>query len=352
MKKLSVFDIAMIIAFVVIGLLGGAAWYYFSAQLAATQQTVSASAADFTKYTSGQVFLPTANNVKTVQANIDLINAQLDPIIKNQLQNPANKLPDVAKEDTDTVKWKQHLDEEVGKLNAAAKTHGVTVPANFYYGFSRYLNANPANDQIVVLSKQLLGVVAMADIFINSPVRQINTFRRTAEEEPNSGTSNAPASKANIDILPGHSSSAAGDVYTAYPFEIEFESDTTSLRKVVNDLLKSPYIFVIRSVVVQNEKSNSPQVGDLDKMMGNGGPDVADSSPGSVGANKSDLPPQWLFGKELLHVKLRVDMIEWNHVAEGNATPAGNRGGREGRGGRGGRNGGGGGFGGGAGGNE
>jgi hypothetical protein len=347
MKKLSGFDIGMIIAFAVIGLLGGGAWYYFSGQLAATQQTVSATDADFTKYTSGQVFLPTDSNIKTVQANIDLIHAQLDPIIKNQLQNPGDKLPETAKEDTDTVKWKQHLDEEVGKLNAAAKTHGVTVPDNFYYGFSRYLNANPANDQIVVLSKQLLGVVEMAGIFINAPVRQIATFRRTTEEEAGNATTTGPVTKTSPDILPGHSSSAPGGVYTAYPFEIEFESDTTSLRKVVNDLLKSPYIFVIRSVVVQNERTDSPQVTDLDKLAGtNGTTDVTDSTPGSVATSKADLPPQWLFGKELIHVKMRVDMIEWNGLAHGDASPAGNR-----SGGRGGRAGGGG-FGGGAGGNE
>ena len=113
MKKLSTFDIIMIVLFVVIGLLGGGAYYYFSGQLTTTQQAVSAADADFTKYTSSQVFLPTPTNVQTVQANIDLMNAQLDPIIKNQLQNPGNKLGDVAKEDTDTVKWKQHLDAEV-----------------------------------------------------------------------------------------------------------------------------------------------------------------------------------------------------------------------------------------------
>jgi uncharacterized membrane protein YgcG len=337
MKKLSTFDIVMIVLFVVVGLLGGGAWYYFSGQLAATQQTVASASSDFAQYSSREVYLPTANNVKTVQASIDLIHAQLDPIIKNQLQNPGDKLPDTAKEDTDTVKWKQHLDEEVGRLNNAAKTHGVAVPDNFYYGFSRYLSTNPANDQIVVLSKQLLGVVEMANIFINAPVRSIATFRRTYEEDPPTAAgpgSSSASLAANASMLPGHSTSAPGDVYTAYPFEIEFESDTTSLRKVIDGLLKSPYIFVVRSVVLQNDKTVSPQVGDLDKMMGNNQPGVTDSSPGTVGIDKSSLPPQWLFGKELLHIKIRVDMIEWNHIAEGNAAPNGNRGGRGGRGGR------------------
>jgi hypothetical protein len=214
MKKLSTFDIVMIALFVVIGLLGGGAYYYFSGQLANTQQAVSAADADFTKYTSGQVFLPTANNVKTEQANIDLMNAQLDPIIKGQLQNPGNKLADVAKQDTDTVKWKQHLDEEIGKLNDAAKTHGVTVPDNFYYGFSRYLNANPANDQIVVLSKQLLAIAELSNIFINAPVRTIYTLRRTYEEDAagaGAGPGNAPTTTslaANASMLQGRTCSS------------------------------------------------------------------------------------------------------------------------------------------------
>ena len=49
MKKLPIskFDLGIIIAFVVIGLLGGGAWYYLSANLAAAQQKVSEEKAKF-----------------------------------------------------------------------------------------------------------------------------------------------------------------------------------------------------------------------------------------------------------------------------------------------------------------
>jgi hypothetical protein len=117
---------------------------------------------------------------------------------------------------------------------------------------------------------------------------------------------------------------------------------------VIDGLLKSPYVFIVRSVVVQNDKTTSPQVADLDKMAGTNGPGVSDSSPGSVGTTKTDAAPQWLFGKELLHIKIRVDLIEWNGLSHGSTSNAGTR-----RGGRNGRpGGGGGGAGGGAGGNE
>ena len=141
MKNLSRFDLGMIIAFVVVALLGGGAWYYLSGQLAAAQSDAAAAAGEFDQYTKKEVYLPTGSNVKTLQANIDVMTAQLDPLVKNVLQSPENKLPDI--QPTDTVQWKHQLDDEVKSLNAEAKISGITVPANFYYGFSRYLNTNP-----------------------------------------------------------------------------------------------------------------------------------------------------------------------------------------------------------------
>jgi hypothetical protein len=336
MKKISGFDLVMIIVFVVILLLGGGAWYYLSSQLDATKQVVSSNASDFDKYSNREVFLPTARNVKTLQDNIDLMQAQLDPVIHTRLQAPGDKLATVEKEDT--VAWKHDLDAEVARLNSAAKLHGVTVPPNFYYGFSRYLNQNPGDEQTVVLSKQLLGVEEIANIFIDAPVRAIVTFRRTYEEDaagasPVAGGNNLSHSDSNV--LPGRAETAPGDVYIAYPFEIEFETGIEGFRKVIDDLQKSPYVFVVRSLMVQNSSPASPQISDLDKIAGDSGPSVADTAPGGVGASKSSRGPQFLFGNETLHVKVRIDMIEWKGISNGSTAPAGgNRGG--GRGGRGG----------------
>jgi hypothetical protein len=316
MKKLSAFDLGIIIAFVVVALLGGGAWYYLSGQLDATKQDVAAAAGDFQKYSSRQTYLPTAANAKTLTANIALIQAQLNPIIQSKLLAPGNKLASVAKEDT--VAWKHDLDTEVSGLNNAAKLHGVTVPNNFYYGFSRYLNQNPGDEQTFVLSKQLDGVEELATIFIKAPVKSIATFRRTYEEDPNSSGTGAPST--DPDFLPGTAEAAPGNVYVAYPFEIEFEATTDSFRKVVNDLEKSPYVFVIRTLTIQNSNATSPQISDLQKLAGTPAAGVLDSSPGAVGTTKSTKGPQFLFGNETLHIKARIDMIEWNGITE--ATPA------------------------------
>ena len=117
---------------------GGAAWWYLSGQLQDAQAEVTAAAGKFDTYSKQEVYLPTHGNVKTLQNDIAVMTAQLDPIVQAKLQSPGNKLSSIDR--IDTVTWKRNLDDEVRQLNSAAKLHGLVVPKNFYYGFSRYLN--------------------------------------------------------------------------------------------------------------------------------------------------------------------------------------------------------------------
>jgi hypothetical protein len=322
-KKISAFDVGIIIAFLVITLLGGGASYYFYSQLDSTRQDVGNTAGDFDKYSSREVYLPTGPNQKLLEKDIELMHAQLDPLIAAQLQSPGNKLPSAKTEDT--VTWKHDLDAEVLALTNAAKLHGVTVPNHFYYGFSRYLNTNPSEEATMVLTKQLYGIQELATIFINAPVKTIYGLRRTYEEE--SASTLVPQGKGDPDMLPGKAQHAPGDVYTAYPFEVEFETTTENFRKIVNALQKSPYVFVIRSVTLKNSASDSPQNTDLDKLAA-----PPENAPTDANGNpiKVVKGPQFLFGNETLHIKMRIDLVEWNGISTGEAPAASARPGRRG----------------------
>jgi len=76
---------------------------------------------------------------------------------------------------------------------------------------------------------------------------------------------------------------------------------------------------------VQNSKLTSPQLNDLDQMAGpSNSSSVSESTPGAVASAKSSIGPQYLFGGEILHIKLRIDMIEWKGAAAADAaSPAG-----------------------------
>jgi len=307
----------MIIAFVVIGLIGGAAAYYLDAyQLADTLNDVQAANDDFQKYSSKQPYLPTEQSVKVLQHNNELTQQQLDPLVKKYFLAEGNKLPKIG--NVDTVEWKHQLDDTVTKLNAAAKVRGIKVPKDYYYGFSRYLSQAPSEEDTEVLSKQLLAIEQMVNILLGAPVNAITHIRRTAEEN---GLPNDMESKTG-DYISGHSAEVAGGIYTAYPFEIDFDTTTDPFRKVVEDLMQSPYIFVIRSVSVQNEKASSPQISELDTIASSiSNASVTESSPGTVASAQPVAGPQYLFGGEILHVQLRVDLIDW----KGLSSDSGNR---------------------------
>jgi hypothetical protein len=344
MNKLSRFDLGMIIAFVVVAALGGAGWWYLSGQLQAAQAAASTAASEFDTYTKKEVYLPTTTNVKTLQDNIATMKAQLDPIVTDKLQSPKSALANM--NTVTTVEWKHNLDDEVGKLNAAAQVHGIIVPKNFYYGFSRYLNTNPAEDATPVLERQELAIGEVSNILIDAPVREIVAVRRTFEEDQAETGFRGTTATPSADQLGGRSIEAPGGVYTSYPFEFEFTvKDMAAFRKVVNDLIASNYVFVIRSVMVQNQRLDSPKEHDLDTIVAalnanaNSAP-VAGSSPGGA-APPAPAPAglRYLFGDETVHIRARIDLIDWHGIAHPTAASAnGGGGGRGGRGGGGGRN--------------
>ncbi len=324
MKNLSRFDLAMIIAFVVVALLGAAGWYWLSGQLQNATQDASSAAATFDQYSKKEVFLPTSTNVRTLQGNIDVMTRTLDPLIASRLQSPKNMLKDVRA--VDTVDWKHDLDTQVAKLNAAAATHGIVVPKNFYYGFSRYLNTNPAEEATAVLKRQQIGIGTIANILINAPVKALVLVQRSAEEDPAGEDQNRGGGSAGpSDIIANKRSvEAPGGVYTTYPFEFEFDTDTESLRTVINQIMQSEYVFVIRSIQVQNQRLDSPKIADLDKMAGvNNQSSLIGSSPGAVAQQAAPtVGIQYLFGDETLHVRMMVDLIDWHGIAQPTAAGA------------------------------
>jgi hypothetical protein len=339
MKNLSRFDLAMIIAFVIVALLGGAGWWWLSGQLQSEQADASTAAETFDQYSKKEVFLPTKSNVATLRKNIDIMTRQLDPLVQNRLQSSKNALKGV--HSVDTVGWKHDLDDQVAKLNAAAATHGIVVPKNFYYGFSRYLDTNPTEEATAVLKRQQIGIGALASILINAPVKEIIRVRRSAEEDAATGDSpfgqrTSSSATPPDDILPDQRSvEAPGGVYTAYPFELEFDTDTESLRTVINQIMQSDYVFVIRSVLIQNQRLDSPKVSDLDHMAGvTDQPSIIGSSPGAVAQQSAPtIGIQYLFGDETLHVRMMVDLIDWHGMSDttGNAPAAHAPGARNGR---------------------
>jgi hypothetical protein len=324
--QLSGFDIAMLVAFVVIGLLGGGAWWYLSGQLQQAQADAKAASdalqANSTKGADVK-YVVSNPNLKALQDDDALLKAQIDPLIKTYLLGKNNTLPSVDREDP--VAWKHRLDNDVSELNTLAKTHAVTVPPSYYFGFSRYLNSNPNDEQTTVLRKQLLAIKTLTTIMINAGVNSIDAIQRTYEEDPHApGESSMPGTSGESDHLNGFAATAQGNMYTAYPFEFTFQTESENLRTVVDDVIKAPYVFVIRTLTVKNSAGDSPRKDDLDKMSAPDGSAVPanPSDPNATNTPAATRGPQYLFGSSTLQVKARIDLIEWTIKSADDATNA------------------------------
>jgi hypothetical protein len=308
--QLSKFDIAMIIAFVSVGLIGAAAWYYLSGALADAQAKCAVVAKDYNACSATKGIIVSLANNKALAANNDLLQTQLDPLIGTYLLAKDNDLDKVQGEDP--VAWKHDLDDDVKTLTSEAKNHSIPVPERFYYGFSRYLTESPGDAATGVLTKQRKAIKAIVEILIDSQVNSIKKVQRSYEEDPHGGgTTNGGGGRAEGDQIDGFAV-AVPNTYTAYPFAVEFEASPESLRPILDGLIKSPYVFIVRSIEVHNAQLDSPRVDSLAQMAGGNPGSVIASAPGGVAANAPTLGPQFLFGYGPLRVRMRIDMIEWN----------------------------------------
>lgn len=314
MKNLSRFEITMIVLAAIVALAGGGAWYYFSSELQTLHDNdLPQAEQQFVNYTQKQPYLPIPTNIKTLQGNIDLLNAHLTPLEKNKLKPDNNPLAGI--QNSDTASWKNDLDTRIRKLNASAKSHNVQVPGNFYYGFSRFLTQNPGDDKTGVLDKQLAGIEALANILIQDNVKDIVYVHRSDQEDEAPSANGAGDNRvvSDKDYVTTRATSVQDGLYTAYPFETVFDTTTNNLRQVLNDLQASPYLFIVRKVEIHNSKSDSPKVSDLDHLAG------TDSGDSTAPSTKG---PQFLFGAETLQVKFRLDMIEWHGLPSDSSRPA------------------------------
>ena len=259
-----------------------------------------------------QKILVSQGNQKILQNNIELLKGQLVPLINNKLMSKENKLYSIEKRDP--VAWKHNLDDKVRDLTAAAGVHSVKLPPNFYFTFANYLNQHPSDDQTEVLSKQLLAVELLTNILINAPVQSIIDIQRTNEEDAHASGARRAVVQAGVpDRLGGFSGLADGGAYRVYPCEIEFEATEEGFRKVMNELIQSPYIFVIRTVISPFKMHNPfpPRRVSLIKWSG---PRITPSPRGLRARSPPPSPPRArsiCFGNSTLHVKMRVDLIEW-----------------------------------------
>lgn len=211
---------------------------------------------------------------------------------------------------------------------AAFEKSGTEIPAEFFLGSEEYTNSPVRKEATGILTYQLEAISQLAaNLADAAPAKLLNIHRPKLEEEE------------------GKKFDPQGKTYRALPVEIAFTGTEASFRKFLSSLDDSgKYYYVIRSMRVTNEKTKAPTAADgvfkVDEPE-DGGADAADPFGGAGGfvlpgeepaadetpaedtpaEGEADAPGagasdegeilQQVLGSELIHVFLRIDIIQF-----------------------------------------
>jgi hypothetical protein len=285
-----------LVAFVVIGAAGGGAWFWTAGQLeAAKAEYATVSQQIQAVQTKG--FFPSSQNLKAIEGN----QAEVTALAKDLLSqlDRATELyaafltPD--KKGLPQETWKEKLVSVREELKKAGDTNGVETAEDFYFGFKRYRVQSPPAAATRDIGIQLAAIQQLSQLLIKSRVSEIREIRRVMVEDAGLPGNPGGAEEAlTAGVVDG-----TGGLYRVYPLEVKFRSTPQALNKFINELNRHPMIFLIRFMVVENEKMTVPRRSEF-----------AAPATGPEGAQPKLLVP--IVGQEQVITRMRIDLIFWN----------------------------------------
>lgn len=307
MKSFPKHLLVAIVLFVLAALVGGGLWFWTGGQLSESLEQKRQLEMKI-KTISGKGIYPSKANLDQIEASTNEIKALVDPV--EESIRKTSMLFDSVRGGSDKEgkfsglpanEWKRLLGEKRDSILQLAEQNNVTLPEVFYLGFDRYRALTPNENATYHLGIQLLAITELLELSINSGIVNFQEIKRVQAEDKNSAQSSGG--------LAATLAQGPQDWYTIYPFELKYTGLANSVSRLTNEVTKSPYYFIVRSVDVENEKTSVPR-----KM------EVTSQASGE-GAQKNIIP---IVGQENIKVTMRVDLILWNVKNEPTA-PAENK---------------------------
>ena len=249
---------------------------------------------------SGRIHYPSAYNMNLLKENSKSIEGFLISL-KSVLLPSENRLAEV--KELESVEFKDQLSKTVDDLRALAKAKPVAIPAEFYFGFSKYQKQNPRKKDTLVLSKQLLGIEKLVSLLIACGPQKIESIARSFEEHEDIKKGGA----LEPEQLKFRSIEHPEGFYTTYPLEVEFIGVPANLQQFLNEMGKLPYLYVVRSCYITSLKPVPSRLDELQRQY--------TATPGQAAGSKAP-PLVPVLGEEKIKFKVRVDLIEWRGVSE------------------------------------
>ena len=233
---------------------------------------------------------PSSENIKALKQDREQL-AALYGALQHQLAG--DTVPEAPLDNE--IDFSQRLRVTLQELSDAASRANVTTPADFAYGFSRYVATFPCRNPparpedcrriLVLLAKQLAVVEKLGLMAITNGVEGITEIHRT-EVEP------GPPSADALPVAVVHDPRA---LYDSMPFEMQIVCNTRALQAFLNSLSQSDWFFAVKTLKIASES-----------VPGAISPSAITYTPGQPAP-----VPQKSPARTHLVVTLRIDLVEF-----------------------------------------
>ncbi len=329
-NKLSPAILAMAGISTIIIAAGSFGWYLTNQQVVELEASLQQTRTEHNRLQSRPNF-PSQANLNTLQENNNRLEKDIRPSLDALAAAAINT------EEISGTMFQSLFARTKQKLIEDCQNAGITIPENFQFGFSLYATNTPVAEDTAQLSKQLKLVENIVEKLIETRVSRIYAVRRMLiETSPPGGALDAAtgvrAQNVDLDYIPPVSFSQNLS-YEILPFVVEFESDESSLRRIVNHFSKPPDItsekrennppnpyYVIRVMDIENSKSSLPTIEQLRAAAAGTATAGRTQTAGGTSAIPGILPgsiaPVIIVGNETIRVAMRIDYIGWKNSQE------------------------------------
>jgi hypothetical protein len=301
MKDIPKHILVTVIIMVVVGLLGGGAWFYTSQQLTQKLEEKTGLEGELQTVEKKGLF-PSAQNKKVLEEQKAKLEELLQSL-KPELQSRMDLFSSVRKIDSatgsfkglDPDAWKKVFGDKRQVLRDFAKEKKLNIPEEYNFAFKSYVLAAPRAEHTADLGVELLAIEEITKIAGNAGVNTLIGIKRSMVEDSHSGSGGAASG--GDEGLAARILQGPEDIYRIIPFEATIKGDPDTIIAFLNGLGSSKFLFVNRFVYLENEKSSVPKRSEV-------------TAPSASGTDtKKTLIV--VAGQEKVTARVRVDLIDF-----------------------------------------
>lgn len=226
-------------------------------------------------------------NTLTLAANTDAIKTSLQKQI-NDFQSYQITLPPEL-DNTNALPspsfFQDYLQKEVYSLEEMASQAEITLPKDFYLGLHQFQNISPDRKELTKILQQEVALSWIAKKIMEQHGLKLHQFEWHSIAENDQQR-----------------------LFSSLGFlTLQFTTDEKSFQKLFNEIIQSPYFFVIKTITVENSQQSPPS-----RLL-----EQAETSSETISISQPGI--KIIFGREKVCVSMKIEILDF-HASEKKAT--------------------------------